>query len=360
MATAGANCRSGSPVPPAGCIVASLIVMVAIAAAISIYNMDVLNTYRTSGSTSVKLLADYEKAYLKYEKVKQPSLTDIRMTVDIDPAVRRMAASGTYRFVNDTGAPVPMLHVRLPDQKTRLVSVTVPGARLAMDDSKQKYRIYRFDRPLAPGATGTLSFRTEREQRGLRANNEDTRLVANGTFLDNSEFAPEIGMSRNGLLTDRAKRRKYGLPAELRPAKLEDVSAQDRNYVGNIDWVHSDITVSTSAGQTPIAPGRKLSDIVTNGRRTARYVSSAPILAFFSIQSAAYAEKSAMADGVKLTVYYDPKHGYNVNRMLAAMNSSLGYYRANFGPYQFDYTRIIEFPGYDDVRAGLCGHDPLF
>jgi ABC-2 type transport system permease protein len=342
--------------PAGGLLVAALIVMVATGGYL-FYNMNVLNTYRTADDSD-KLLADYEKAYLKYEKVKQPSLTDIRMTVDIDPAVRRMAASGTYRFVNDTGAPVPMLHVRLPDQKTRLVSVTVPGARLAMDDSKQKYRIYRFDRPLAPGATGTLSFRTEREQRGLRANNEDTRLVANGTFLDNSEFAPEIGMSRNGLLTDRAKRRKYGLPAELRPAKLEDVSAQDRNYVGNIDWVHSDITVSTSAGQTPIAPGRKLSDIVTNGRRTARYVSSAPILAFFSIQSAAYAEKSAMADGVKLTVFHDRKHGYNVDRMLAAMKASLAYYRKNFGPYQFDYARIIEFPGYASFAQAFAGTIP--
>ena len=30
-------------------------------------------------------------------------------------------------------------------------------------------------------------------------------------------------MNRDGLLQDRAKRRKYGLPAELRPPKLEDV-----------------------------------------------------------------------------------------------------------------------------------------
>ena len=39
-------------------------------------------------------------------------------------------------------------------------------------------------------------------------------------------------MSRQGLLSDRAKRRRQGLPAELRPAKLEDLSATARNYVG--------------------------------------------------------------------------------------------------------------------------------
>ena len=63
-------------------------------------------------------------------------------------------------------------------------------------------------------------------------------------------------MSRDGLLQDRAKRRKYGLPPELRPAKLEDESA--RAFSGlrhDSDWVNSDITVSTTADQVAIAPG---------------------------------------------------------------------------------------------------------
>lgn len=166
-------------------------------------------------------------------------------------------------------------------------------------------------------------------------------------------------MNRDGLLSDRAKRRKYGLPAELRMARLEDVLAQRRNYINDADWVNSDITLTTDAGQTPIAPGRKVSDTTTAGRRTARFVSPAPILAFFSVQSAAYAEKSRDADGVKLTVFYDPKHAFNVERMLAAMKTSLGYYRANFGPYQFDYARIVEFPGYDTFAQAFAGTIPF-
>ena len=50
-------------------------------------------------------------------------------------------------------------------------------------------------------------------------------------------------MNRQGLLSDRAKRRRQGLPPELRPAKLEDMSATDRNYIG-ADWVTSDITLT--------------------------------------------------------------------------------------------------------------------
>ena len=319
--------------------------------------MDVLNVYRTRDDRE-RRLATYEKKYLKYETLRQPSTTDVTLDVAVFPAERRMETVGRYRIVNDSGAPLTDLHLRLPDENTRIVSIDVPGATLAMNDADLKYRIYRFATPLAPGASDTIAFRTHRQTVALRANGDDTRLVGNGTFLDNSQIAPQIGMSRDGLLDDRVKRRKYGLIPELRKAKLEDVSAQGRNYVGNASWVNSDITVSTDAGQTPIAPGRKVSDTVQGGRRTARFVSPAPILAFFSIQSAAYAEKSQMANGVKLSVFYDPRHAYNVDRMLAAMKISLAYYRSHFGPYQFDYARIIEFPGYQTFAQAFAGTIP--
>jgi hypothetical protein len=342
---------------PAGAILAVALVVFAVTGGWLYYNMNVLNVYRTQDDQDARL-ATYEKKYLKYEKLPQPSLTDITMAVDLYPAQRRAETRGSYRFVNDSGVPIRDLHVRLFNDLTKIRSITVPGARLAADDAALQYRIYRFDTPLAPGATGTLSFVTDRRTTGLRANGDDTQLVANGTFLNNFAIMPQIGMDRSNLLSDRVKRRKYGLPAELRPAKLEDLSATRRNYVGNAAWVRSDITVSTDAGQTPIAPGRKVSDVVTGNRRTAHFVSGAPILAFFSVQSAAYAEKSEVADGVRLSVFYDPKHSYNVDRMLQAMKASLAYYRANFGPYQFDYARIIEFPGYATFAQAFAGTIP--
>ena len=320
--------------------------------------MNVRNVYRTRDDREQRM-ANYEKRYLKYEKLLQPSTTDIKLNVALYPAERRMEAVGSYRFVNDTGAPLKDLIVRMRDENTKLVSLDIPGATLVMQDTAYgDHRLYRFATPLAPGAVGTLAFRTHRQTVALRATGDDTQLVANGTFLNNGQFTPQFGMDRDGLLSDRTKRRKYGLTPELRRAKLEDVSAQRRNYVGDADWVNSDITVSTDASQTPIAPGRKVSDTTANGRRTAHFVSPAPILAFFSVQSAAYAEKSQMADGVKLSVFYDPKHAYNVDRMLAAMKTSLGYYRANFGPYQFDYARIIEFPGYATFAQAFAGTIP--
>ncbi|MGA1797163.1 M1 family aminopeptidase [Sphingomonas sp. 4RDLI-65] len=340
-----------------GAVLAGALLVAVATGAYLYHQMDVLNVYRTKQDADARL-ATYEKKYLRYARVKQPTVTDMRLNVALYPDQRRLEANGTYAFINDTGAPVRDLHVRLPDEKTRLGDVTIPGATLAMNDADLQYRIYRFATPLAPGARGTLTFHASRWQHGLVANNDDTRVVGNGSFLQNAEFSPQIGMSRDGLLQDRAKRRKYGLTPELRPAKLEDRSAQDRNLIGNAPWVRSDITLSTLASQVPIAPGRKVADSVADGRRTARFVSTVPILAFFSVQSAAYAQKSRTADGTDLSVFYDPQHAFNVDRMLDAMQRSLAYYRANFGPYQFDYARILEYPGYASYAQAFAGTIP--
>jgi ABC-type transport system involved in multi-copper enzyme maturation permease subunit len=340
-----------------GAVLASALVVTAASGAYLYHDMDVINHYRTTQDGEQRQ-ATYEKKYLKYAKLKQPSVTDMRLNVALYPEQRRVEASGNYAFVNDTGAPLSDLHVRLMDDHTHLGKIAIPGARLVMNDGDLQYRIYRFATPLAPGARGTMTFHATRWQRGLVASNDDTRIVGNGTFLQNGEFAPQFGMDQNGLLQDRAKRRKYGLTPELRPAKLEDRSAQARNLIGNAPWVRSDITVSTIAGQVPVAPGRKVADTTADGRRTARFVSTAPILAFFSVQSAAYREKSRTVDGTHLSVFYDPQHAFNVDRMLDAMQRSLAYYRTNFGPYQFDYARILEFPGYASYAQAFAGTVP--
>ena len=44
--------------------------------------------------------------------------------------------------------------------------------------------------------------------------------------------------------------------------------------------------------------------------------------------------------------------------MLRAMGAALDYYRAHFGPYQFHYARIIEFPGYASFAQAFAGTMP--
>ncbi len=320
------------------------------------HNFAQLNRYETSDDAE-KYLADYEKKYLKFENLPMPAVTRVTLDVQLFPKERRLLATGRYELQNKTNAQIRDIHIRRGDRDTQFLKLEINGARLVYDDPMFGYRIYRFETPLAPGSTTTMTFTSQLWRRGFRAQSPATDIIENGTFANNSDFAPTIGMDRNSLLQDRAKRRRQGLPAELRPAKLEDMSATVRNYI-HADWVMSDITLSTDASQTPIAPGNEVSDYTQNDRRTARFLSPAPILNFFSIQSAEYKVATRMNHGIKLSVYYHAGHDWNVRKMLNAMGSALDYYRAHYGPYQFNYARIIEFPGYASFAQAFAGTMP--
>ena len=343
---------------PTGLAAAGALVVFAGLGSFIFLNTNVWNSYRTQQDEE-RLTADYEKAFLKYERLPQPSVTDVTLNLDLDPHAPRLRVTGAYDLVNDTGEPLSQVHVRFedPDLKVERLTLSLPARTETFE--RFNYRILHLANPLAPGQTARLEFSTVLAQKGFRNARNTTRLVDNGTFVSNSEFAPTLGMSRNGLLQDRTTRRKYGLPPELRPAKLEDESARARNYVGNADWVNADITVSTVADQTPIAPGYLVSDTTANGRRTARFRTDAPVLNFFSVQSARYAVRRETYKGVDLAVYHHPGHPWNVERMMAAMKRSLDYYQANFSPYQFRQARIIEFPGYASFAQAFANTIPF-
>ena len=307
------------------------------------YNTNVLNDFRTARGEE-RFSADYEKTLLPYETVPQPKITKVNLDVDLHPGEGYADTHGLYLFQNKTDKPIPVLHVRF-ERDAHLRALNVPGAHVTKAYDRFGYYIYTFDTPMAPGETRQLSFDVWRGQKGFRNNRNQTSIVENGTFLNNFEIAPILGMDRNQLLRDRAKRRRLGLPAELRMPKLENVAARQFNMLTkSADWVDSDITVTTDADQTPMAPGYRVSDVARGGRRTDRFVTEAPINAFFSIQSARYAVRRAAYKGVDLAVYYDPGHPWNVDRMIKALKFGLDYDQANFSPYQFRQARILEFP----------------
>ncbi len=306
-------------------------------------NTNVWNEYQTQAAREAEQAA-YEKALLRYESTPQPSVADVRLVMDLRPHQPKLTTRGSYVLVNRTDAPLPEVHLRWVGD-LEMVNLAVEGATVEREWEDFQYRIYRFATPMLPGERRTMTFETVLQQRGFKASGNTTRLVDNGSFVNNFEFAPIVGMDRQGLLNDRTKRRKAGLPAELRPALLEDETARGRNYIG-ADWVTADITVSTEADQIVVAPGQMVSDVVNGDRRTSRFVTESPVLNFFSVQSARYERTARMHDGVEMVVFHDPVHDRNVPRMLDGLAASLDYFQANFSPYQFRQARIVEFPDY--------------
>jgi aminopeptidase N len=320
-------------------------------------NTNVWNEYRTR-IDGEKWQADYEKTLLPFENVPQPKIIAQTLEVDIQPHAPSLETKGSYVLENRTGAALKEIHVRF-DRDLTVKGLSIEGARPKKTYETFNYRIFAFDTPMAPGEQRKMSFITLRAQRGFPNSGQETRVVDNGTFVNNLEIAPILGMSRDGLLTDRAKRRKYGLPPEQRMAKLGDVASMQFNGLRkDADFIQSDITVTTVADQTPIAPGYKVSDTVKNGRRTARFVTEAPIMPFVSIQSARYKVAEETYKGVQLAVYYDAQHAWNIDRMKTSMKRSLDYMGTHFSPYQFRQLRYQEFPDYAQFAQSFANTIP--
>ena len=321
------------------------------------YNTNVLNRYRTQPDRE-RDRAEAEKALLRFEKLTMPRVTGVTLAVQLYPRDARAVTTGSYRVVNRSDGPIDQVHF-VWQERMKVDRLEVDGGTLEKAYEELPYRIYRLQPAMRPGETREIRFTTTLEERGFPNSGPLTRIVDNGTFVDNGEIAPTIGVSREIFLTDRAKRRKYGLPADLRPPTLEDETGRVRNvFSASSDWVDADLTVTTDADQTPIAPGYTLSDTVADGRRTVHFKPDAPINDFFSIQSARYAVRRDKAGAVDLAVYYLPGHEYNVDRIIAAMKVSLDLFGQRFSPYQFRQARILEFPSYATFAQSFANTIP--
>ncbi|HEV8689504.1 MAG TPA: hypothetical protein VGQ91_04340, partial [Ideonella sp.] len=321
------------------------------------YNTNILNVYQAAPERD-EMLANAERDLLPFEKLPLPRITAVTLDVQLYPRESKAVTTGRYRIENRTSDPIDQLHVNWGD-KLKIDQLAIDGAVMEKQYEQYPYRIYRLQPAMQPGEAREVRFTTTLQERGFPNSAPLTRLVENGSFVDNTEIEPNIGMGRDQLLKDRAKRRKYGLPPDLRPPTLEDESGRSRSvFMASSDWVDADITVTTDADQTPIAPGYTVSDTVSNGRRTAHFKSDAPINHFFSIQSGRYEVKHDQAGSTDLAVYYHPGHDYNVDRMISAMKSSLALFNEKFSPYQFHQARILEFPSYATFAQSFANTIP--
>ncbi|HYC88742.1 MAG TPA: M1 family aminopeptidase [Thermoanaerobaculia bacterium] len=310
------------------------------------YNTNVLNRYRTT-KQGEELQALAEKKYKKYERVPKPRITAVQADVAIYPERRAVDIRGQYTLVNKTGRPLTELHVSLNPQALTSWKVDLPGARIKSEDRELGYTIYTLDRPLAPGASMPMRFQTGFAAKGFVNGNSNTNIVENGTFFNSTTYFPHLGYNSGIELQDRNKRRKYGLGEPRRLAPPTDKRAlMDNGLNDESDWISLDTTVSTSADQVALAPGYLQREWTQDGRRYFHYKTTSPILAFWSYLSARYEVKRGSWRGIPIEIYYDAKHPYNVDRMIAGVQKSLDYFTKNFSPYQHKQVRILEFPRY--------------
>ena len=313
------------------------------------YNTHVVNEYWTPGEV-VAAKADYERKYKRFEDAPSPAVYATDMKVELYPDESAAEIRGTYRLVNREDRAIDSIHV-LPSMMvdTRELSFD-RAARLVLDDSVQRYRIYALERPLAPGDSIAMSFELAQRPRGFRNDGAPTDVTSNGVYIFGT-WLPALGYSKSRELSDEKTRRELGLPPRISEPSGGDIETR----VGEkpVQLTTGETIIGTSPRQTAVAPGRLVREWTENGRRYFHYRADQPTRFGIAIMSAEYAVRRDTAHGVKLAVYYHPGHEVNVERMIRSMRASLAYYGAQFGPYQFGELRVVEFPLY---AAGARAH----
>ena len=321
------------------------------------YNTKVLNEV-IGPKDQLALQADYEKNYKQFDRLPQPRVRSDKYWVDIFPETRNMTMRVEEELYNPYPQPLTEIHYSV--DRSYDTGIQIPGATLAKDDTRLFYRIYRFTPALQPGESRTAVFTVKSKNRGFENSVSNVAIAQNGTFFNNSA-APMIGYDTSRELTDPNDRRKYGLGEQqlMRPLERNCTDDCRDSYIrDHSDWADLETVISTSPDQIAIAPGSLVREWQENGRRYFDYKLDHPSLRFYSFMSARYEVQREEWNGIKLEVYYDKDHPWNVPRMMKSLKKSLEYYTQNFGPYYHKEARIIEFPRVGTFAQAYAGTMP--
>ncbi|MBK8555784.1 MAG: ABC transporter permease [Lewinellaceae bacterium] len=322
------------------------------------YNTQVLNTYKNSRQGE-NLQVEYEKKYKQYTGRLQPRVYNAFYDIDLHPETRSLKVLGTFKARNIYHQAIDTLFVNVP--RYGKFSISNERLKLLENDSSLNMRIFRFEPALMPGDSLVLNFSTDFEPTGFENEVRWNRIVQNGTFFDNTDVIPIFGYQEDGEMSDKNDRKKYGLPEKSRMPVLNRADTLHRRdaYIGlNSDWVNVETVIRTAPDQIAIGPGSLLKEWDENGRRCFRYKLDHASFNFYSFMSARYEVARKEWNGVKLEVYYQKGHDFNVERMLHAMQKSLEYYTTNFGPYYHKQCRIVEFPRFASFAQSFPGTMP--
>ncbi len=340
---------------PGIALAASLLVFIGIGSWL-FWNTNIRNDY-VSPQQRLDQMARYEKEYRQYEHLPQPKIVASRSDVDLRPETQSMTADVVYTVHNPHDTAIPEVHLQVVDHRA-LVSVDLGGEALVKDDEELGYRIYRLERPLQPGERREFRFRVDYHPRGITNTTAQTQFVENGSFFNNSLF-PSFGYNPAAEITDRNDRRKRDLGEPRRMPKLEDEAARANTYLGDDgDWIEFSTTICTEPDQVALAPGYIEREFERDGRRCFSYAMDRPMLNFHAYLSGRWEVKKGTYKDIPIEVYYDPKHPFNVDRMIEATQKSVAYFEGNFTPYQHKQFRIIEFPGYASFAQAFANTIP--
>lgn len=334
------------------------------------YNVSYLNDYLTGGEEDDRGVM-YEKALKKYENLPLPKVTAIKMEAGLYPDKQAAYTHAFVTVVNKNTTPITQLLLDadgLANYSIKVNGQPVPYTCPLMyprgkfnwfrpEKDSSDFRMYTFNRPLAPGDSMVLEVNSASMHQGFTNGLYAANMLHNGTLYNGG--LPGLGYDEDDEISSPYVRKKNGLP----PKNEEDVAQNDPVGISTLaagraaNLLKLDITVSTSGDQTAIAPGELLGQWKKDGRNYFHYRlkdpgSYAP-WGVFSARLAVRRDSVMLGHKVNINIYYLPQHRANIDRYIAAYKDGLKYYSSVYGNYPSNVVKLVETSPYGPREGAM-------
>src|SRR5579864_5932598 len=277
-----------------------------------------------------------------------PYVTHVDLDLDLEPARRWFRVRGSYDLVNRRAAPIPWFPVT-GGIGWRDLAWTFDGQPYKPEERETRTGMFVFRQAMGPGAVHRLGFNYQAVLLpGISRNGGElptpsefilpSSVIVNGR---NPDFVPVLGFRQDIGVDDDNRYERRRFPPDFWKAQLD--AELDRSAFT------SRMRITAPAEYTVTSTGALAGMALRGGRRTWTWESDYPLRV---INVAAGRWKVRRGHGT--AVYYDPRHPYNVDSMLAALDGARRWYAEWFGPYPWRELRLNEFPaiaGYGQGNA---------
>lgn len=323
------------------------------------YNVSYLNNFLTKGEMEDRAIV-YEKQMKHFESLPMPKVTRMKIYADLYPDKQQQNVRAYLTVVNKNKQPVKQLLLygdEVTSYSLKLNGQAVPFTYpliykrgifnwFRSKNDTSAFHLYKLEKPLAPGDSATFELNSEVSYKGFSNGAYGIKLLRNGTFFTGG--LPDLGYDPDDEENSNYVRKKNHLPEK----KDDEIPQDDPVGISTLkagsasDLLSWDLTVSTSADQTAVSSGVLAAQWKQKGRNYFHYVQDKPgMYGPIAAVSARYASKQdsiQLAHKVKISIYYHPGHGANINRFMAAYKDGLGYFDKAYGPYPFNDIRLAE------------------
>jgi ABC-2 type transport system permease protein len=298
---------------------------------------------------------NYEQKYRKYQNLPQPSVTEVKTVIDLMPENNAYRVTGTYKIQNKTTKNIDSVLIYMDEEMMgdngKLV---LTNADMLSKDAKYGHYWIRFAKYLMPNESRFLEFSFSFKQSSFKQHEAFNAIVENGSFMRLSNYFPKFGYQSSLEIEDEKERKARNLGKKTPLLTLSDPLSTEA------DFIHLDMTISTSTNQIAIGVGELVNTWTHAGRQYFHYKTPSPIPFRFGVSSAVYAVQKAVHNGKNIEVFYHPQHFENVQHLIENAKKTLDYCTTNFGEYPYSTIRFAEISAFTRGFAATAYPSTIF